>query len=62
MTDAMIREINSTGPQRLAKARGIPVPEAAAWIELASLAFRWKKEVPNWRESREEMVQVSHQQ
>ena len=61
MTDTLIREINSTGPQRLAKAHGIPVHHAAAWIELANLAFRWKKEAPNWRESREELVQEANQ-
>ena len=50
MTPDQMRQINATGVERLARARGIPHHEAAAWLSLAMQAFRRDASRPDYRD------------
>ena len=50
LTDQQMRELNATGVERLARARGIPRHEASAWLSLALQAFRRDASRPDYRE------------
>ena len=53
MTEQQMREINATACERLARANGIPMYEASAWLALAATAFRRRADVPDYRDNKQ---------